>query len=174
MDPAPGQAELLAKAYQLGFEYERRFRGCSQCVVAAIQDTLGVRDDHVFKAATGLAGGGALTGVGACGGYAGGVMVLGQLAGRERNDFEDAGGVRFHAFDLAKALADRFVAEFGSTICREVQTGLFGRSFDLRDRDDFARFEAAGGHDDKCPEVVGRAARMAVAIILEAGLAPDA
>jgi hypothetical protein len=128
----------------------------------------------VFKAATGLAGGGALTGVGACGGYAGGVMVLGQLAGRERADFEDAGGVRFHAFDLAKGLADRFVAEFGSTICREVQTGVFGRSFNLRDRDDFARFEAAGAHDDKCPEVVGKAARMAVEIILEAGLAPDA
>ncbi len=173
MDPAQRKAGLLARAYQLGFEYERRFRGCSQCVVAAIQDALGVRDDHVFKAATGLAGGGALTGTGACGGYAGGVMVLGQLAGRERADFEDAGGVRFHAFDLAKELGDRFAAEFGSTICREVQTGVFGRSFDLRDRDDFARFEAAGAHRDKCPEVVGKAARMAVDIILEAGLVPE-
>lgn len=164
--------ELLAKAYELGYDYERRFRGCSQCVVAAIQETLGIRDDQVFKAASGLAGGGALTGTGACGGYVGGVMVIGQLQGRERSDFGDPAGIRFKTFDLAKQLADRFVEEFGGTICRDVQCGVFGRSFDLRDPADFERFEAAGAHRDKCPDVVGKAARMAVEIILDAGLVP--
>jgi hypothetical protein len=48
---------LLDKAYQLGFEYEKTYRGCSQCAIAAIQDTLDIRDDSVFKAGTGLAGG---------------------------------------------------------------------------------------------------------------------
>ncbi|MFH1330165.1 MAG: C-GCAxxG-C-C family protein [Actinomycetota bacterium] len=166
------RSELLAKAYELGYDYESRFRGCSQCVVAAIQDTLGIRDDHVFKAATGLAGGGALTGVGACGGYVGGVMVLSQLLGRERVRFDDPEGIRFKTFDLAKRLADRFVEEFRGTICRDVQRAVFGRCFDLRDPADFARFEAAGAHRDKCPDVVGKAARMAVEIVLDAGLAP--
>jgi C_GCAxxG_C_C family probable redox protein len=162
--------ELLARAYELGFDYESRFRGCSQCVIAAIQDTLGIRDDHVFKAATGLAGGGALTGTGACGGYVGGVMVLSQLMGRERSRFDDPERIRFKTFDLAKRLADLFHEEFGGTICRDVQTRVFGRSFNLRDPEDFQRFEEAGGHSDKCPDVVGRAARMTVEIILEAGL----
>lgn len=165
--------ELLARAYELGYDYESRYRGCSQCVIAAIQETLGIPDDQVFKAATGLAGGGALTGAGACGGYVGAVMVLGQLQGRERSRFADPEGIRFKTFDLAKQLADRFVAEFGATICRDVQTGVFGRCFDLRDPEDFARFEAAGAHRDKCPDVVGKAARMAVEIILDAGLAPE-
>ena len=49
---------------------------------------------------------------------------------------------------------------------------MFGRSFDLRDPDDFERFEAAGAHRDRCPDVVGKAARMAVEIILDAGLVP--
>lgn len=172
MDQQERRSELLARAYELGFEYERRFRGCSQCVIAAIQDTLGIRDDRVFAAATGLAGGGALTGTGACGGYAGAVMVFGQLRGRERSNFDDPAGVRFQTFDLAKRLADRFTEEFGGTICRDVQTGVFGRCFDLRDPADFQRFEEAGAHRDKCPEVVGKAARMAVEIILDEGLAP--
>ena len=170
MDPAKRREDMMARAYELGYEYESRYRGCSQCVIAAIQDTLGIRDDAVFRAASGLAGGGALTGTGACGGYVGGVMVLGQLQGRERSGFDDAAGIRFRSFDLAKRLADRFGAEFGGTICRDVQTRVFGRSFDLRDPEDFARFEAAGAHRDKCPEVVGKAARMAVEIILDACL----
>ncbi|RLB29772.1 MAG: hypothetical protein DRG87_06445, partial [Deltaproteobacteria bacterium] len=70
------QQELLDRAYQLGFEYEKTYRGCSQCAIAAIQDTLDIRDDSVFKAGTGLAGGGGLTGIGVCGGYVGGVMVV--------------------------------------------------------------------------------------------------
>ncbi len=172
MDQDQTKTELLDRAYQLGFDYERRFRGCSQCVVAAIQDTLGVREDHVFKAATGLSGGGALTGTGACGGYVGGVMVLSQLLGRERSRFDDPEGIRFRTFDLGKRLAERFEEEFGGTICRDIQTRVFGRSFNLRDREDFQRFEEAGGHEDKCPEVVGKAARMAVEIIIEAGLVP--
>jgi len=165
--------DLLARAYELGFEYEARYRGCSQCVVAALQDTLGARDDAVFRAATGLAGGGALTGAGGCGAFVGAVLVLGQLQGRERQSFADPDGIRFRTFELAARLQDRFIAEFGSTICREVQSGVFGRSFDLRNPDDFALFEAAGAHEDKCPDVVGRAARLALEIIIEAGLAPQ-
>jgi C_GCAxxG_C_C family probable redox protein len=172
VEPNQRKTELLARAYDLGFEYERRFRGCSQCVIAAVQDTLGVRDDAVFRAATGLAGGGALTGRGACGGYVGGVMVLGQLLGRERAGFDDPEAIRFRTFDLGKELADRFDEEFGGLICRDVQMRVFGRPFNLRDPEDFQTFEEAGGHRDKCPDVVGKAARMTVGIILEADLAP--
>jgi C_GCAxxG_C_C family probable redox protein len=164
--------ELAARAYELGFDYERRFRGCSQCVIAAVQDTLGIQDDVVFRAASGLAGGGALTGRGACGAYVGGVMVLSQLWGRERSRFDDPEDIRFRAFELARQLADRFEQEFGGIICRDVQTRVFGRSFDLWDPEDFQRFEEAGAHGDKCPEVVGKAARMVVEVILGAGLAP--
>jgi hypothetical protein len=30
--------EFLKKAFDLGFQYEKVYRGCSQCVLAAIQD----------------------------------------------------------------------------------------------------------------------------------------
>ena len=44
------KASLVKKAYSLGFAYEKKYRGCSQCTLAAIQDTLGIRNDFVFKA----------------------------------------------------------------------------------------------------------------------------
>ena len=57
---------LLKEAEQLAYRYERDYGGCSQCVVGAIKNTLGLISDDVFKAATGLAGGVGLTG-NACG-----------------------------------------------------------------------------------------------------------
>jgi hypothetical protein len=46
-------AELAERAYKLGKEYEKTYRGCGQCVIAALQDTLDARNDDIFKAATG-------------------------------------------------------------------------------------------------------------------------
>jgi len=55
-------SEIAEKAYDLGFEYEKVYRGCSQAGLAAIQDILNIKNDDVFKAATGFAGGGGLSG----------------------------------------------------------------------------------------------------------------
>ena len=45
-----------------------------------------------------------------------------------------------------------------------------GRSFNLWDREDYKAFLEAGGHTDKCPVVVGNAAKWAVEILLREGL----
>jgi C_GCAxxG_C_C family probable redox protein len=170
MEREKRRKELMEKAYKLGFEYEKTCKGCSQCAIAAIQDTLEMRDDSVFKAATGLAGGGALTTIGGCGGYVGGVMVISQLLGRERSGFDALERIPPKSFDLAKKLADRFIEEFGTIICRDIQAKIFGRAYYLRDPEEFNKFEEAGAHRDKCPDVVGKAAQMAVKIILDEGL----
>lgn len=162
--------ELLEKAYQLGFDYEKVYRGCSQCAIAAIQDTLDIRDDSVFKAGTALAGGGGLTGIGICGGYAGGVMVLSQLVGRERSNFEDPEQIRFKTFGLARKFLEEYIRELGSIICRDIQTIRFGRPYYIADMNDYEKFEEAGGHVDKCPDVVGKATQIAVNLILEESL----
>ncbi len=36
MEQEQRKKDLLARAYQLGFDYEARFRGCAQCVIAAV------------------------------------------------------------------------------------------------------------------------------------------
>ncbi|MBW1695645.1 MAG: C_GCAxxG_C_C family protein [Deltaproteobacteria bacterium] len=162
--------KLLQEAYRLGFEYERTFRGCSQCVIAAIQDTIGIKEDSVFKSATGFAGGIGLSGIGPCGAFSGGVMVLSHLVGRERSNFSDPERIRFKCFDVSKKLLDKFVAEFGTIVCRDIQCRIFGRPYYLRDPDEFKKFHDAGAHDEKCPDVVGKAVRMAVELIMDQGL----
>ena len=162
--------KLLKKAYELGFEYEKVYRGCSQCTIAAIQDTLNFREENVFKASTGLAAGGGLTGIGVCGGYVGSVLMIGLLCGRERDNFADPERIRFKSFRLANQLTEKYIQEFGSIICRDIQTKRFGRPYYLADPEEFEKFEKAGGHVDKCTDVVGRAARLAVEFILDEDL----
>jgi C_GCAxxG_C_C family probable redox protein len=158
--------ETTERAYALAYEFEQKHGACSQCVIAALQETVGGIDDAVFKAAHALAGGAAKTGQGTCGALAGGMMAISAKYGREREAFEKAHSTE--AANLAKDLYDRFVDEFGSPICSGVQETIFGRSFNLWDPDDRQAFEEAGGHLDKCPDVVGRAAMWTAAILLDA------
>ena len=162
--------ELVEKAYKLGFEYEEFYRGCSQAALGAIYDTLNIHNDDIFKAATGFAGGGGLTGISVCGGYAAGVMAISQLLGRERSNFKDPEGIRFENFKLVRKFTLQYIEELGSIICRDIQILKFGRPYYIADPDEFAKFEEAGGHQDKCTDVVGKATRVAVKFILDEGL----
>jgi C_GCAxxG_C_C family probable redox protein len=165
------RVRLLDEAYRLGFEYEKTYKGCAQCTIAALQDCLNRRDDSIFKAASGLSGGCGLTNEGPCGGFTGAALVIGQLCGRDRNDLVDRAGRRHKAYDAVEQLFRAFEKEFGSIVCSEVQRGVFGRSYKLRDPEDRRAFEADGAHVSKCPDVVGRAARLALTVIFEADLA---
>jgi len=158
------KTETAKKAYALAYEFEQKYGACSQCVLAALQETVGSIDDEVFKAAYALAGGSGKTGQGTCGALAGGMLAISAKYGRERADFETVRSTE--ASNLAKILYDRFVDEFGSPICAAVQEAIFGRSFDLWDPEERQAFEEAGGHRDKCPDVVGKAAMWTTEILL--------
>ncbi len=91
-------------------------------------------------------------------------MVLGHFYGRERKNFSK----RFlKSYKKAKELRDKFVVEFGGCTCHEVQEKLFGRSFNLWDEDDFQKFEEAGAHKDKCPQVTGTVAKWVTRMLLD-------
>jgi C_GCAxxG_C_C family probable redox protein len=160
------------KAYELGKHYEKTYRGCSQCVIAALQDAFDMRDDAIFKSATGLAGGAAMSGDGSCGAYAGAIMFLGSVVGRERDNFSDPEGIRFKTHQLAGEFHRKFIDEYGSVVCRNIQTKLRGRYYYLADPEEYQKFHDAGAHDIYCPEVVGKAARWMAEIIEAENLAP--
>jgi len=157
--------ELLEKAYQLGFHYEKTYHGCAQCILAVVQDLFGI-EEAVFKAASALSAGMCVTGEGPCGALSGGLLALGYYHGRDREHFAELVLSR-EAASLGRAFRQRFIDEYGSYICWDIQKKVFGRSFNLLDKEDRAAFEAAGGHDQKCPEVVGKAARWLTEILLE-------
>ena len=159
------------KAYELGKHYEKTYRGCSQCAVAALQDVFDIRNDDIFKASTGLAGGSALTCEGSCGAYVGALLVLGHIVGRERDNFADPEGIRFTTHKLSGKLRQKFIDEYGSIICRNIQTKVLGRYYYLADPQEFEKFHNAGAHDIHCPKVVGNASKWMTEIIQEAKLA---
>lgn len=162
--------EKINKAYALAFEFERDHGCCSQGVIAAVQQVLGIVDDATFKAVHSLSGGGALMTGGTCGALAGGMMAISSLYGRAREDFANWQNAQLYkqSFKLSRQLYQRFVTEYGGPICADVHTRLYGRTYDLWDREDYAAFEKAGAHIDKCTGVTGSVAAWTVELLLEA------
>ncbi len=158
MNPSVDSAGIAARAAELGRKYEQIYYGCAQCLIGAVLDALGIKRDELFKAATGFAGGVSMMGDGSCGAYVGGVLLIGDRTGRGKSNFADPERVRFRTYELSKQYHDRFIERYGSVTCRDIHMKLLGRPYYLLDKDDYVKFEQAGGHLDKCPNVVGDAA----------------
>jgi len=73
------------------------------------------------------------------------------------------------SFELTRGSLEDYTRELGSIICRDIQPMKFGRPYYIADADDYKKFEAAGAHVDKCPNVVGKAAQLAVELMLDEG-----
>jgi len=145
-----------------------KYSGCSQSVLLALQEGFMIGDQESFKAATVLSGGVARRGE-TCGALLGALMAVGLVEGRTR--MPDT-----HVYSAACAEADLVAIEFQrrvekefnlkeplkSTICWDIQRGIYGRSYDLRDTAQREAFYACGGHSDEgCPKVCKIAAEVA-------------
>jgi len=142
-----------------------KYSECSQSVLLTLQEAFELGDQESFKAATVLSGGVARRGE-TCGALLGGLMALGLVAGRKditktqvyRDTMKPAN-------DIIEEFKQRLQMEFGfeeslnSTLCRDIQEKVYGRSFDLRDEKGHQAFLDAGGHnEDGCPKVCAVAA----------------
>jgi C_GCAxxG_C_C family probable redox protein len=159
--------DLLDVVYRTAFRYERENRGCAQSVLAALQDCFEMRNDEVFRAASGLSGGVGLTTHGTCGALSGGVMAIGMMFGRERCNFKDPDKTRMSAYRLGKQLCDRFEREYGSVVCCEIQDSYLGRCYDLWSSTDYVDFDKVAYQEEKGPLLVGTAAVWTAEIILD-------
>ncbi|MEM3395298.1 MAG: C-GCAxxG-C-C family protein [Nitrososphaerota archaeon] len=158
---------LIDKVERLAAEYEMKYHGCSQCVVAAIQEGLGLSNKSAFKAATGLAGGVARMGE-TCGALLGGIISIGIIFGRDMLEDSTTSIGYQKTMQLSSQLCNEFINEFGTTRCRDIQMKLFGRSFNLNDPEQRREFVLAGAYNiNGCPSVVRKAARIATKIIIE-------
>jgi C_GCAxxG_C_C family probable redox protein len=167
--------EIGAKAH----EYEKK-NGCSQAVLAALQEGLSIGDLQSFKAATALAGGAARRGE-TCGAVLGALMSLGLYEGREH--FEDVAKLNNTVADgitFCNEFMRNIEKEYGlnkplnTTLCRDLLLAIYGRTWDLTDsaeRTDF--FTNGGGHGDRgCPMVCKIASETAAALILKKSSTP--
>jgi len=169
--------ELLDKAYELGFNYEKNARSCSQSTVAALHELLDI-DDVVVRIATSSCAGQATQVVGTCGGLIGGTMILDYFSGRPAENMsyrectkENLKSLRA-AIGIAGLLYDKYVAEYGTILCPHIQVQLYGRAYYLLDPDELKKFDAIGAHSDpdkSCCRVVGNGARWIMEILLDKG-----
>ena len=137
--------EIIDKACELGHEYEKKYGGCAQCALAALQDAIPfvAVDKDVFRAASCLDGGATPTGIQNCGAFTGSGMVIGHLCGRTRKKGFQGGSGFSH--NLIRKVYQRFKDEYGSVLCQDVRKGAEG----------------------DCPKVVGTAAKWAAEVLLK-------
>ena len=147
------ERDFLKKAYETGFEYEKKAHFCAQCVVAALEDLFDIKDETLLRAAYPLSGGFGSTIEGTCGALSGGAMIIGYFFGRGKEEFKEGISNRKAPY-LTKLLYEKFSEKYGSCICKNVQKKIFGRSFNFWDEKDREEFEEAGRHEKKCPSVV--------------------
>ena len=145
IDVGGKQEKTIDKAYELGYEYEKKYGGCAQCAVAALQDAIPFVPRHqgVFRAASCLDGGATPTGLQNCGAFTGSAMVIGHLCGRTRKK-EFQGGSGF-SHSLIRKVYQQFKEEYGSVLCQDVRKGAQG----------------------DCPKVVARAAKWTAEVLLK-------
>jgi C_GCAxxG_C_C family probable redox protein len=156
--------DFLQQAYAFGLEYEQTRTGCSQCVVRALERVLGLNYPDLVKSSFPLCGGITNTVEGTCGGLTGGALVIGYLYGRNEEEFDKTMFNR-KSLPLAKKLFNKFIQEYNSIRCKDIQTKIMGRSFNLWNEEEKRSFENAGGHKDKCPVVVAKACAWTAEII---------
>jgi len=158
------EKDVLQKAYDAGFAFERDYGGCAQCVVGALYELFPeLRNEDIFLSATALGGGVGLTTKSGCGALAGAAMVISQMTGRSLENIADPERKRFVAYRLGEKLVNKFYEEYGTVTCEEIQAHLMGRSYNMYEEWD--EFLAAGGHSTACTTVVGNATKWATEII---------
>ena len=133
--------EITQKAYDLGYLYEDKHKGCARCTVAAMQDAIDFipADEGLFRTASCLDGGATPTKMANCGSFTGSGMVIGWVCGTQRF------GDNSLSHDLINKVHKCFEEEYGSVICKEVRDSA----------------------DSECPEVVANAAKWTTEILLK-------
>lgn len=157
--------EMLKEVYGKAKACELKGGNCAQCSIAAIFEVLGVEDESVIRAATGLADGVGLSGDGHCGALSGGTIAISYFFGRKKEDIGRM-GKQIKALLLAKKFQAEFVEEFSTCRCADIQKKQFGRFFDLYNMEDL-KAAVKAGMPEQCSTLVGKAARMALKIILD-------
>ncbi len=136
--------EIIAKAYQLGLDYQSGFGNCAQASLAAIQDSVPFvpKDERLFMATAPLSGGATRTRNASCGAFTGCGLAIGSVCGRTRANI---GGKAPLAGELILQVHDRFVETYGDVLCSTIRPKV----------------------NNQCAEVVGKAASWAAEVLLK-------
>ncbi len=172
--PESSRLELLNRVEEKASQYMHRYGGCGQCSLRALQEELNLPGGPAVLKAAGFSNMGIALTQNICGALLGGIMAMGLACGRA--DFSDTiypePMVVDEIYGLPRSLLlireyyQKFIQEFGSTSCRDLQIRIFGRNFETLVMEEEEKFHLAGGHF-ACVGLVGKSARLAAETILQ-------
>ncbi len=152
---------LGEQAYGKAVRYELDYGCCPQCVLATVQETVGIIDDQLIKASHGLSGGGGLMGEGTCGALTGGLLALSARYGRDRDKLDR--GRYINNFKKAQQLTDKFREEFGGLTCKQLQEKFTGRTYDMWNAEEYKAFDSARGQ--QCAHATGTVTKWVIEML---------
>lgn len=160
---------LMKRAFSTGFKMEKLYRGCGQCIWLALNEVTGKVDDETFKALSGFSGGMGLCGDGACGGYCGGMLFMGQYVGRRKKQMEENGDKvsQYKSYSMSQDFHDLILQTYGSVVCKDIHQRIFGQDYCLRTKPVRVQFEDAGAHTVKCTSVIGMLTTFAMRVLIQ-------
>ncbi|MBW1678751.1 MAG: C_GCAxxG_C_C family protein [Deltaproteobacteria bacterium] len=137
--------------------YEVNFHGCSQCLLLAFQEILGLENELLFKAAGPLCAG---MGAGlTCGALTAGIMVIGTKLGRA--NIEEGNQVLLKSLKHPQKLVKMFKDKYGTTSCHELT------KVDFSDEKQVNNFLNSPEKIEECCKRVGETAEMVAEIIAD-------
>ncbi len=127
-----------------------------------MQETFDIRDESVFKAASGLHGG--IGGMhGTCGALLGACMILGYKYGLPEKEAKDIN--QEHPTKLVGQFYRWFEKEFGSVECRTITAGFDNETIDQEVSCKFSEQEKLKRRRAKCADLSGKTAAKAVEVL---------
>jgi C_GCAxxG_C_C family probable redox protein len=124
---------------------------CAQSVLGVFCADLGLDRETAMKLASGF-GAGMARRQDVCGAVSGAIMAVGLRHGQAREGDQEA---KENAYRLSRDVMDRFQAQFGSCLCRELLPGL-----DLATEAGHQRYKAEGWSEKICQPCVRFAVRV--------------
>ncbi len=165
--------EMLARVEEQAASYQYEFHGCGRNVVLVLQEEFNLPGGVPVVKSASFIGMGIAHLNDLCGALIGGIMVLGLFSGPESLEDsiypeikvidETTGNPR--SVELVRGLYRKFVQEYGSSSCGDIQEKLFGRRYNLTLPEELKEFSRISRVT--CAEMVGKVTRMTAETLLE-------
>lgn len=165
--------ELLDLVEELAEGYQYQYGGCGQAIIVALQRCLDLPGGPEAVKATGYVGLGIARMGDTCGALLGAIIALGLASGRANlkdapypePEVVDKTTGNPKSLETVRGFYRKFVENFGSSTCRDIQIKMFGRSYDLGNPEGLKQFKQVS--QGKCAEMVGKTARLVAQTILD-------
>ena len=147
--------EIIKRVRARAFNNDNRYSCCSQAVLEALQEEFKIGNSQSLKSATALDGGVACLGE-TCGAVIGALMALGLVIGREKMEdtlaYDNTGNASRELIERFKVELQKhfeFKEKLESTLCRDIQKKILGRSFNFLDEKENQAFLNVGAHTER-------------------------